>query len=115
MTPLTDELLGAVVEMGGDPGSAVRAALRRWYGEGSPWSQEDPVPPGSPPCGELAPALCDGCLCRGCRPYGSTLLMEVCAVLWPWAADAILRRERLSPWSGRRDDGPYGENGEIYY
>lgn len=47
---------------------------------------------------------CDACRQERCSPWGTTLLREVCCVLWPWAADAIRKR---SPPPGGDEEIPW--------
>ena len=108
MRPLTEALLAAVCELEGDVSPQVREALAKWYGPGSGWARGDR--PGftahSEACPdwdeELGGARCDCCWREDCRPGGTTLLREVCCILWPWAADAIRRRAATddgdTPW-----------------
>ena len=105
MRPLTDTLLAAVCELEGDVSPLVREVLAAWYGPGSAWARG-----GTGACPdwdeELGGERCDCWWSEDCRPGGTTLLREVCCVLWPWAADEI-RRGRPGP-RYRYDDGPDG-------
>lgn len=103
MTPLTEGMLAAVCEMEGCVGGPVREALARWYGPGSAWAwAEEARVSARCPLGEDAPTWCDLCGDPDCAPTGTTLLREVCCVLWPWAADRIRHGQY------RYDDGPEG-------
>lgn len=107
MRPLTETLLAAVCELEGGVAPPVRDALARRYGQGSGWARGE-HPAGHDGCPdwdeEFGSMWCDCCWRDDCRPGGTTLLREVCCVLWPWAADAIRRRrptpadEEEIPW-----------------
>ena len=96
MRLLTETLLAAVCELEGGVAVPVREALARRYGPGSGWASGE-HPAGYDGCPdwdkEFGSTWCDCCWRGDCRPGGTTLLREVCCVLWPWAADAIMRRQ----------------------
>lgn len=107
MTPLTEDMLATVCEMEGLGDGPVRRALALWFGPGSAWAWTERPRAGArcPLDGESEP-WCDWCCDPDCAPGGTTLLREVCCVLWPWAADKI-RHGRPRPHY-RYDDGPDG-------
>ena len=104
MRPLTETLLAAACEMEGDVSPMVREALSRWYGPGSEWARRDSAL-GAVSCPDWdGGTWCDACRQERCSPWGTTLLREVCCVLWPWAADAIRKR---SPPPGGDEEIPW--------
>ena len=116
MTPLTEDMIATVCEMEGiDEEALVRRTLALWFGPESAWAWTRRARAGAkcPLDGESEP-WCDWCSDPDCTPVGTTLLREVCCVLWPWAADKI-RHGWLGPHyrhddepDYRYDDGPDG-------